>query len=479
VIEFLQTMMDAALHYGGLMLIHGTALALVAALLSITVFRHTRPAFRAALWLVVLTKFLVPPILPGEMAFSDWISRISTTVTANRVVEIRPQQSAFRHASGDPTSNDFGGHTGSFGLWLFSVYLAFLVLLTVRSLWILIRTNRKVRGLPAASNDRQTEVKALSQQIGLTRMPDVRLSDENLTPYIFGFWRPIMVLPRKLIDHLEPLERRALILHELAHVRRKDVLVRVLQGAARIVFFFFPPVLWVCRRIDHFAEMACDEWAVTISGVEPDRYAGALIKVVRIINHSRQPGMGVALLRNVRLVENRVRAVLCLSSSGHPRLSVPLKAVLIAWFFFGLLGGPHPGTAARIETPANFDRLEANLFEAQFSAEDIQSKVKHGKRFQQKPDKASTERIRESREPAQVSPEATGGLSQEAKKQSEKAELTPYERGFLLARQYVQEKADFEKAQTRPSLQLSSRGREYAAKRELELRAQERARHPF
>ena len=68
--------------------------------------------------------------------------------------------------------------------------------------------------------------------IGLKRAPDVRLVDDETTPYVFGFRRPALALPGGLLGMLEPAERRALVLYELAHIRRKDVLVRWLEDLA-------------------------------------------------------------------------------------------------------------------------------------------------------------------------------------------------------------------------------------------------------
>lgn len=482
-LALIQTIVETAFRYGSLMLIHGTILALVTGLLSVTVLRRTRPAFRAVLWLIVLTKFLVPPILPGEMALSGWISRISGPLTVNRLVGIQPSRGPENVGVPDSlASNGGGAHTSLAGLWLFSTYLALVFLLTVRSLWIFVRTNRHLCSLQPDDGDLQDEVRALSQRISVTRVPEVRWSDEALTPYIFGFWRPMMVMPRALIKHLEPWERRALILHELAHVRRRDVLVRLFQGAARIVFFFFPPVLWVCRRIDNFAEMACDEWAVSISGVEPDEYASALIKVVRVIKHGRQLQMGIALLRDARLIESRVRAVLSLESCTGPRLPVSLKILLIVWLFFSLLGGSQLNMPARAEESTTLDISEANAWADQTPPQQLRSSVSRVPSLQKELAKTASMRIRQSQKSIERSAETADpwpSASQENMQGPRNAELTPYERGVLLARQFLREKANAEKSQNNSPMQSSTSGRDADAKREIELRVQERLRHPF
>src|SRR5712671_1548874 len=77
--------MDGVIHYGALTLIHGTVLALITWLLSATILRRSRPAFQAALWTIVLLKFLLPPVLPGEIALSDWLAEAATSVTVTQL----------------------------------------------------------------------------------------------------------------------------------------------------------------------------------------------------------------------------------------------------------------------------------------------------------------------------------------------------------------------------------------------------------
>jgi hypothetical protein len=80
----LDLMTDSIVNYIELTVLHGTVLALITGLLTVTVLRRSRPAIKAALWTIVLIKFLIPPILPGEMALSSWVTR--TITAANNAV---------------------------------------------------------------------------------------------------------------------------------------------------------------------------------------------------------------------------------------------------------------------------------------------------------------------------------------------------------------------------------------------------------
>src|SRR5882724_9923892 len=77
-------MVNTIIYYGALTLLHGTVLALITWLLSVTLLRRARPAVKAALWTIVLIKFLIPPILPGEMTLSSWTTK-TVSVASSRV----------------------------------------------------------------------------------------------------------------------------------------------------------------------------------------------------------------------------------------------------------------------------------------------------------------------------------------------------------------------------------------------------------
>jgi TonB family protein len=109
----------------------------------------------------------------------------------------------------------------------------------------------------------------------------IRVADAGMVPCVRGAWRPRIVLSPALIRGLDAAELRAVLLHEDAHRRRRDPLLALVQRVALTLFFFYPPLWWLVRRLRDSAEQACDESAVA-RGVEPACYARALARVVRL-----------------------------------------------------------------------------------------------------------------------------------------------------------------------------------------------------
>jgi beta-lactamase regulating signal transducer with metallopeptidase domain len=486
---FIESILDGAVHYGSLMLVHGTVLALITWLLSLTVFRRSRPSIQAALWIIVLIKFMLPPILPGEMALSGWISKAASRVSVSRYINIdnppdlkEPQPPMIREQR-KPVGRI------SISPLLCAGYLFFVVLLGARALIAHRRNRRRIFRLPVAGLATQREVGALADSIGLKRSPQVRSTDSEMTPYVFGCRRPVLVLPELLMRILEPTERRALILHELAHIHRRDILVRGLQGLTGIFFFFFPPVLWVSRRVEYFTELACDSWAVTLSEVAPSAYANALVKVVKEIGRVSQPQPGLAFIRSTRLLEARLRAVLRDDAGKSPRLSTGGKTVLASWSLFVLMGG---ATAASPRIATSIRESLASKAEPKSSPEVTVKEPTRGmaKRVGPTGTVSSSERepsqsksapgraLIEQREiPLATETRAIeGGVTEVASSSSIKKTLTPYEEGYRLGAQYGREQSSgsWPNGSTSPMRQTS--GQE--SKREIELRMQGLARPP-
>ena len=106
----------------------------------------------------------------------------------------------------------------------------------------------------------------------------VRSSSSFLEPGVFGVFRPVLLLPDGLADHLAPAELEAILAHELSHVRRRDNLATVLHMVVEAVFWFHPLVWWLGARLMDERERACDE-EVLRTGSKPKAYAEGILKV--------------------------------------------------------------------------------------------------------------------------------------------------------------------------------------------------------
>ena len=100
-------------------------------------------------------------------------------------------------------------------------------------------------------------------------------------PSAIGWLRPVILLPAAALIGLSETQLRAVIAHELAHVRRWDFLVNLIQIFAETVFFYHPALWWLNRRIRAERELCCDEIAVSVTGDRMD-YAHALVQMAKL-----------------------------------------------------------------------------------------------------------------------------------------------------------------------------------------------------
>src|SRR5690606_35692653 len=108
----------------------------------------------------------------------------------------------------------------------------------------------------------------------------LRMSEEGDSPVTAGWRRPVVLLPVALLARMPAELVEALIAHELAHIRRHDYLVNLLQGAVETLLFYHPVVWWLSRRIRIERELVADGLAAAALG-EPRRLAVALSELDR------------------------------------------------------------------------------------------------------------------------------------------------------------------------------------------------------
>ncbi len=141
---------------------------------------------------------------------------------------------------------------------------------------------RMVRGVSAALQQRLAQI---AGRLGVCRAVTLFESALVEVPTVVGWLRPVILLPASALTGLSPEQLEAILAHELAHIRRYDYLVNVLQTVVEILGFYHPAVWWVSHRIRIERENCCDDAAVRLCG-DSVRYARALT-CLEEIRHSQ------------------------------------------------------------------------------------------------------------------------------------------------------------------------------------------------
>jgi beta-lactamase regulating signal transducer with metallopeptidase domain len=168
------------------------------------------------------------------------------------------------------------------------------------------------------------------RSLGLHREIRLLRGGSETMPMALGAWRSAIVIPA-IGDDWSPERRRAVLLHELAHVARHDCLTQLLAGIACAVYWPHPGVWWLARRLRVERELACDD-LVLGAGTPAMDYAGHLLDVAYTLGGTRTNALAVGMARRSQL-EGRMLAVLDAARNRAlpgPRLRLAMSAIAVA-----------------------------------------------------------------------------------------------------------------------------------------------------
>jgi uncharacterized protein (TIGR03435 family) len=203
--------------------------------------------------------------------------------------------------------------------WLFGVIV--LLARTAAGWWRVRRLHR--RALSSMRSSWQHLGNRVASRLRLARMVRfVELPDVDV-PLVIGCLRPIVVLPIAAMTQLNAAQVEAILAHELAHVRRHDYLVNLMQTLAETLLFYHPAVWWLSGRIRDEREHCCDDVAVAVCG-EPVGYAAALAE----LEVWRGGELNLAAAATGGSLLNRVRRILRVEVLEDSRTS-PWTIVLV------------------------------------------------------------------------------------------------------------------------------------------------------
>ncbi|MFK7767412.1 MAG: M56 family metallopeptidase [Mariniblastus sp.] len=171
-------------------------------------------------------------------------------------------------------------------------------------------------------SNRLTEV---ADRLGI-RIPAFRLTARVSSPMVVGLLKPMLLMPASLISGMTMAELDAVLIHELAHLKRHDHFVVILQRVAEAIFFFHPAVWYFSRGLSQTRELCCDD-IVLAQGTQPLDYARGLCHVAEFSQNKKAPEIALAASgESPSELLGRVRRVL--GDSGNAKIGPSRFAAL-------------------------------------------------------------------------------------------------------------------------------------------------------
>lgn len=198
--------------------------------------------------------------------------------------------------------------------YLSIAYLFMLFFLVIRLSRAFYSTQQiRNNGLQKADVELRLFVKRTAAYLGIKKEIKIYFSKLIKSPLTIGFLKPLILIPVASINHLTTDQLEALLLHELAHIKRADYLINILQSVIEIVLFFNPFVQLLGKLIKEERENSCDDWVLQFQ-YNPAMYAEALLRIACI---PAKQGFAMNATGNKNDLLSRVKRMLNQQEKSH------------------------------------------------------------------------------------------------------------------------------------------------------------------
>lgn len=345
-----------------------SVLMAIAALAQILLRRRASAATRHFVWTLAIAGMLLLPAL--SPALPEWTVLVRTaaptvvpagatplTIDAEGTPRSTPTASSPHYADGTPSAPASQPNVDL--SWLAIVAIVYATGAFILMLHLALQQRDLRRLARQATEVRDPEWTRLlsdcARSLEVDRSVRLLRSREQSMPMAFGARRPAILIPA-VADTWPADRRRAVLLHELAHVARYDCLTQMFAFAACAMYWFHPAAWWIARRLRVERELACDDRVIAAGTLARD-YAGHLLEIAYAFGSHRAPALAVSMARP-RQLEGRMLAVLDAARNRRvPAVRARLVGIALAAALLVPLAAAAPSVVST--TPADAREAEA------------------------------------------------------------------------------------------------------------------------
>lgn len=231
--------------------------------------------------------------------------------------------------------------------WIVSAWCVGVGLCSLRPLlgWHTLWRLRTI-GVAPVSDDIRVALRRVAERLGLRQTVQVLQSTLAQVPVVVGYLRPVILLPVSLLTNMPPAQLEAILAHELAHIRRHDFVVNLLQTLVETLFFYHPAVWWLSRQIRVEREHCCDDLVVAALDNRAD-YGRALLAIEELRGERTLLALGA---HNGSLL-SRIRRIV--GFRADRTATSPWLGILVVTSLFGVMlsVGVSGWTASAVKEP--------------------------------------------------------------------------------------------------------------------------------
>ncbi|MHC4168286.1 MAG: M56 family metallopeptidase, partial [Planctomycetota bacterium] len=361
------------------MLIQSGVLILILLLVDLLLHKRVRAVFRYWMWMLVLVKLVLPTSLSSPVSVGRWfgdelayvdtipapapepkadivpmprvearpIANIPPVETIARAPVVVPVEPTVRNVEPTPRQIESASTVQEPEpvvplappetplSWQAAVLLVWSAVLSAMLLLLLQRAFfvRRLVGRAADASGKMTDLLThCRERMAVRRNVGLHISAGATSPAVCGLFRPVILVPKKLTPSLSSAELRVVLLHELAHIKRRDLWVNFAQTLLQI-FYFYNPLLWLANvMIRRAREQAVDEMVLVAMGEKARQYPATLVNVAKLA--LKRPALSLRLIGVVEskgALTGRIKHILGRPMPKTAKLGIlGLLAVVIA-----------------------------------------------------------------------------------------------------------------------------------------------------
>src|ERR1017187_7341883 len=297
---------------------------------------RTNAATRHALWWMVVAGIRALPVAPVAIARWQALSEPAARQQAATIPAPAVEPVTLETEADPGTAGKIGGVTaplelraGRWPSWILAVWSAVLLLQLGRIAWSYGYLRQVKRRAHAASPGLRRSFDAWMMSCGVHRPARLLVSSEIVSPMAVGFRHPAVILPAPLLQQFQEPELDHVLLHELAHIARRDDWWNLCARLASAVLALHPVAAWVLRHIEREREIACDDWVVAMTG-DARPYAASLARLFELCFAHRRMLLSSGMAGRASHLGERIEMLLHRSREFTPKASLARVAMSTA-----------------------------------------------------------------------------------------------------------------------------------------------------
>jgi len=251
-----------------------------------------RPHLAHMLWLLVFLKLVTPPIVTIPVIAIPGLTDTTSAIIQDPLQHNNDGQGAGAAAQINGINNDVAGSSEVKAVILEQFKVALLLIWMLGSgfifVWSLVRVSRFKRllrlGSDVAPQTLQIQASGIAHLLKLKAVPTIYTTSAHISPMVWWIGGKVrIVIPLTLLDKMDTQQFKWILAHELAHVRRRDYLVRWIEWLACVCFWWNPLVWWGRHHLRANEELCCDALVVSSLNPRPHTYADSLLSAVECL----------------------------------------------------------------------------------------------------------------------------------------------------------------------------------------------------